>query len=110
MVTRGQLRHHTAVGPMQGDLAEQPVRQQARGGVVHRHGGLVTGGFDAQYPHVYTFTINRLTLNLGCPSSCPPAPAWASSAGTFELILPFRSPAFRMRGPVAACVAVFAQS
>jgi hypothetical protein len=43
MIARGKFRHHPAIQPVQIDLAEQLVRQQAALVVEHRHGAFVTG-------------------------------------------------------------------
>ena len=45
VVTRGQLRHHPAIGTVQVDLAEQRVGQQAAFTVVKCDTGFVAGGF-----------------------------------------------------------------
>ena len=51
MIARGELGHHAAVGAVQLDLAEEPVRQQARVLIEHRRGAFVTGGFDGEHAH-----------------------------------------------------------
>lgn len=55
MVAAGQLRHHTPIFGVQGDLAVDRVGAQGRAagqvGVIHRHAGLITGRFDAKDSH-----------------------------------------------------------
>ncbi len=55
VVAAGQLRHHTTVFGVQGDLAVDRMGAQGRAagqvGVIHRHAGLITGRFDAKDSH-----------------------------------------------------------
>jgi hypothetical protein len=51
VVPRSEFRHHPAMPPVQLDLAEDPVGDEAFLAVVERNRGLVAGGFDAQNQH-----------------------------------------------------------
>ncbi|MNZ97186.1 hypothetical protein D3C78_1164120 [compost metagenome] len=51
VVARGQLGHHAAIDPVQVDLTEQGVGQQAALAVVQGDAGFVAGSFQAQYSH-----------------------------------------------------------
>ena len=60
VVTTRKLWHHTAVLRMDLNLGVKRIRQEASLGVIQRHPGLITAGFDTQYPHSrYPFTSRR---------------------------------------------------
>ena len=55
VVARGKLGHDATIGRVQVHLAVDLVREQARDAVVDGNGRFVTGGFDAEHPHVLQF-------------------------------------------------------
>ena len=65
VVTTGKLWHHTAILRMDFDLRIKRIRQQASLGVIQRHPGLITAGFDTQHPHSrYPFTSRSIIRSI----------------------------------------------
>jgi small subunit ribosomal protein S21 len=56
VIAGSELRDHATPGTVQVELAENLMRQQASPAVIHGHGGLVAGRFDAEDPHEATRT------------------------------------------------------
>ena len=67
MVPGGQFRHYAPVGLVHCDLAVQTMRKQAQIGVIDGHGRLVTGAFDAQYPHISPGATRRIQRGRNDP-------------------------------------------